>query len=51
MMAPGRPIGSKNAPGHQAGGSRPNAGRKRARISDPPPDLTSTSTTTASGKS
>jgi hypothetical protein len=33
-MAPGRPSGSKNAPGHSAGGSRPNAGRKKATADD-----------------
>jgi len=34
-MAPGRPSGSKNAPGHSAGGSRPNAGRKKIRADSP----------------
>jgi hypothetical protein len=33
-MAPGRPSGSKNAPGHSAGGSRPGAGRKKATTDD-----------------
>ncbi|KAF8333322.1 hypothetical protein F5887DRAFT_1162210 [Amanita rubescens] len=33
-MAPGRPIESKNMPGHSAGGSRANSGRKPAQSTD-----------------
>ena len=33
-MAPGRPSDSKHAPGHSAGGSRANAGRKKATADD-----------------
>ena len=39
---PGRPHGSKNQPGHAAGGSRPGAGHpktKKCRIDSPTPKI------------
>ena len=33
-MRDGRPLGGKNKPGHNAGGSRANSGRKKLRIDE-----------------
>jgi hypothetical protein len=33
-MVVGRPAGGKNQPGHNAGGSRVNSGRKKLRIDE-----------------
>ena len=49
--AGGRPCGSKNLPGHAAGGSRPGAGRpeaKKRRTDSPIPKIRATASSSKS---